>query len=86
VIVGDIVSIKPLISVIEIFILYSLTKNCSRRLDVNQFFTVVIFAVVIGILLMFLAFYKGINLNDFTGNSSALILDAEDFNIENFQH
>lgn len=85
VIIGDIVSIKPLISVIEIFILYSLTKNCSRRLNNNQFFTMVIFAVVLGILLMFLAFYKGINLNDFTGNSSTLILDAEDFNIENYR-
>lgn len=87
-IIGDLISLKPAFSIFEIFIVYYLTINSIDNLNKNFFLNHFCFSVLIGIILMFLSFYKGINLNDFTvtaGDASKLISEAKEFNAANYR-
>ena len=85
-IIGDLISLKPVFSIFEIFIIYYLTINSIDNFNKNFFLNHFCFSVLIGIVLMFLSFYNGINLNDFSGgDASKLISEAKEFNIANYR-
>ena len=84
-ILGDLIYIKPLISIIEIFSIYYTSKETLKDQKNTTIFISIILSTLIGILLMFLAFYKGINLNDFEGDNKALIKDALELDISNYR-
>lgn len=83
--VGDLVSLKPLVSILEIFIVYFIAKEGFKKVDLNLFLTSATVAVMFGVMLMFLSFYQGVNLNDYEGDSSSLVQNATDFNLENYR-
>ena len=80
---GDLISLKPLVSLVEIIIVYCLARSCLNDLKINQFLITTVIAVFIGSILMFCAFYLGINLNDYEGGSS--ILNIEEFDVTDFR-
>lgn len=83
--VSDLISIKPVISIIEIFLVYMLSKESVKKENINLILFSTIFATITGIVLMFIAFYQGINLNNFEGDSNALIVDAVDLDLQNYR-
>jgi hypothetical protein len=84
--IGDLISLKPVFSILEIFIIYYLTINSIDNFNKNFFLNHFCFSVLIGIVLMFLSFYNGINLNDFVGgDASKLISEAKEFNAANYR-
>ena len=85
-IIGDLISLKPVFSIFEIFIVYYLTINSIDNFNKNFFLNHFCFSVLIGIILMFLSFYNGINLNDLSGgDTSKLISEAKEFNAANYR-
>ena len=85
-IIGDLISLKPVFSIFEIFIIYYLTINSIDNLNKNFFLNHFCISVCIGVILMFLSFYNGINLNDFSGgDASKLISEAKEFNVANYR-
>ena len=85
-IIGDLISLKPVFSIFEIFIIYYLTINSIGNFNKNFFLNHFCFSVLIGIVLMFLSFYNGINLNDFSGgDASKLISEAKELNVANYR-
>ncbi len=84
-ILGDLVSLKPLVSLIELIIVYCLARSCLNNIKINQFLITTLIAISIGSILMFGAFYLGINLNDFQGNASKLIVNAQEFDVSDYR-
>jgi hypothetical protein len=85
-IIGDLISLKPVFSIFEIFIVYYLTINTIDNINKILFLNHFCYSVLIGIMLMFLAFYNGINLNDYSaGDGSKLFSEAKQFNAANFR-
>ncbi len=84
-IIGDLINIKPLISILEIFAIYYTVKETLKVKKNNTIYFSIIFATLIGIILMFLAFYKGVNLNDFQGDNNSLITDALELDLRNYR-
>ena len=82
---GDLISLKPIISIIQIFIVYCLSISCLSDFKINRFLTTTIIAVFIGSILMFGAFYLGINQNDFQGNASNLTVNAKEFDVTDYR-
>ena len=83
--IGDLVSIKPLVSIIEIFAVYFVTKETIRSKNNQSIFFSIIIATFVGIILMFLAFFKGISLVNFEGDSKALIIDSSGLDLSKFR-
>ncbi len=83
--IGDLVNIKPLISIFEIFSVYYLVKESIKVKQNDTILLSIILSTSIGIILMFLAFFKGINLNDFEGDSRILINDALEIDLRNYR-
>ncbi len=84
-IIGDLTNLKPLISILEIFAIYYLVKETLKvEKNITIFFSI-IFSTFIGIILMFLAFYKGVNLNDFQGNNNSLITNITEVDLKNYR-
>jgi hypothetical protein len=82
---GDIVTLKPLVSILEIFIVYVVAKEGFKTVDINLFFNSFCLAVALGVLLMFVAFYQGINLNDYNGDSNVLTANAGELDLNNYR-
>lgn len=83
---GDLEILKPIISITELFILYSITKHNFILTSIDSFFFSILSAVLIGTILMFLAFYKGINLVEFNGNNVNVVLNStNDFDMTRFK-
>ena len=57
-IIGDLISLKPVFSIFEIFIIYYLTINSLNDFNNKRFLNHLCFSVLIGIILMFLSFYS----------------------------
>jgi len=83
--IGDLINIKPLISILEIFAVYYTVKETIKVKKNNTIFYSIIFSTTIGVILMFLAFYKGVNLNNFQGDSKSLISDALELDLSNYR-
>ena len=84
-IIGDLINIKPLISILEIFAIYYTVKETHKVKKNNTIYFSIIFSTVIGIILMILAFYKGVNLNNFQGDNNSLITDALELDLRNYR-
>ena len=87
-VIQDLISIKPLFSIFELFFVYFLMINSKDNFNYDFFLNHFCFSVFIGIILMFLSFYNGVNLNDFSGldgDASKLISEAKEFNAANFR-
>lgn len=82
---GDITTFKPLVSILEIFIVYVIAKQGFKNLNLNLFLNSSCLAVALGVILMFVAFYQGVNLNDYNGDSNVLTSNAEEFNFDNYR-
>ena len=77
-------------------ILASLVKGISDLKDISKlsqmggitivtYLITTVIAVFIGSILMFGAFYTGVNLNDFQGNESNLIVNAKEFDVSDYR-
>ena len=84
-IIGDLINIKPLISILEIFAVYYIVKETLKVKENNSIYFSIIFSTIIGIILMFLAFYKGVNLNNFQGDNNSLITDAVELDLTKYR-
>ena len=82
---GDLINIKPLISILEIFAIYFTVKESLKVKKNSTIFLSIIFSTFIGIILMFLAFYKGVNLNNFQGDNNSLITNATEVDLKNYR-
>lgn len=83
--IGNLINIKPLVSIIEIFTVYFVTKETTRSEKNQSILFSIIFAISVGIILMFLAFFKGISLVDFEGDSKALVIDSSGLDLSKFR-
>jgi len=80
---GDLQNLKPIISIIQIFIVYILYKEVFKNISINLFFISCILSVLLGIYLMTSSYYIGINLNNFTGD--ALKINSEDYDVDSYR-
>jgi hypothetical protein len=83
--IGNLINIKPLVSIIEIFAIYIVSKETLRRGKNETILFSILMSTSIGILLMFLAFFKGISLVNFEGDSKALIIDSNSLDMSKFR-
>lgn len=81
---GDITNLKPLISIIQIFIIVYLCMYKLDNVKFDLFINHFIVSVILGIIIMYISFYKGINLTLFNENSNNLIIES-DFDLKNFR-
>lgn len=81
----DLINIKPLVSIIEIFAVYFASKETLKGEKNSSIFFSVIVATALGIILMIFAFFKGISLVNFEGDSQALIRDSNGIDLSKFR-
>ena len=80
IVIGNILSFKPIFSLVELVILYWIYTKNENKIDLKLFNNYFIYSVLAACLLMIFSFYYGINLNDFSGDSNELILNKSEFN------